>query len=143
MDNGDVYRSDYNRDAPGSPQGPWVLACNIFSAGGPPSRVVGVGGSPAKDGGVVLTAVGGTYRLGIGAGQPCYGIFDGIIDHPAGESFVTIGSNQSINGRYIYAVTDQGCVYRASDHWELAGCLPIGPTSATQGTWGQLKMHHR
>src|SRR5262245_14950577 len=72
MDNGDVYRSDYNRDAPGSPQGPWVLACNIFSAGGPPSRVVGVGGSPAKDGGVVLTAAGGTYRLGIGAGQPCY-----------------------------------------------------------------------
>jgi hypothetical protein len=141
MDNGDVYRSDYDRNTPGNPQGPWSLACNIFSAGGPTSRVVGVGSSPAKDGGLVLTAAGGTYRLCGGA--TCCAIFDGVIDHPPAQSFVAIGSNASINGRYIYAVTDQGCVYRASDHWEFAGCLPVGPTPATQATWGQLKTHYR
>ena len=144
MDNGDVYRSDYvgARTTAGWPQGPWFLACNIFSAGGPPSRVVGLGG------GVVLTAAGGTYRLGIAAGMPCYGIFDGVISHPAGDSFVTIGSNESINGCHIYAATDQGCMYRAwtgcgPSGWEFAGCLPFGPTSATQPTWGQLKVHYR
>jgi hypothetical protein len=142
MDNGDVYRSDYVDNVSRGPQGPWLLACNIFSAGGPPSRVVGLGG------GVVLTAAGGTYRLGIAAGRPCYGIFDGVISHPAAESFVTIGSNESINGCHIYAATDHGCVYRAwigcgPSGWEFAGCLPVGPTSATQATWGQLKAHYR
>jgi hypothetical protein len=137
MDNGDVYRSDYVGNVRTGPQTPWFLCCNIFTAGGPPSRVVGVGG------GAVLTAAGGTYRLGIAAGVPCYGIFDGVIAHPAGESFVTIGSNESINGGHIYAATDHGCVYRASSEWEFAGCLPVGPTPTPQATWGRMKVHYR
>jgi hypothetical protein len=144
MDNGDVYRSDYvgARTTAGWPQGPWALACNIFAAGGPASPVVGVGG------GAVLTAAGGTYRLGIGAGQPCYAIFDGVIDHLAGQSFVTIGSNESINGCHIYAVTDGGAVYRAwigcgPSGWEYAGSLPTGPTPATPSTWSSLKARYK
>lgn len=65
MDNGDVYRSDFGpRTTSSYPQLPWVLSCNIFSAGGPSSRVVGLGG------GCVLTAAGGTYRLGVDGPQP-------------------------------------------------------------------------
>lgn len=131
MDNGDVYWSDLG-PSPGSPQLPWGLAYNIFTAGGPASRVIGLGG------GVVLTAAGGTYRLG------SYAIFEGIIDHPTGQSFVTIGSNVSKNGRYIYAVTDAGVVYRCGPSgWENAGTLPIGPTPSTRDAWGSLKSRYR
>ena len=135
MDNGDVYRSDYGNNTPGNPQGPWFLACNIFSAGGPRSRVVGVG-----EGAIVLTAAGGTYR--VSAGFPC-AVFDGVIDHPPGQSFVAIGVNASINGRYIYAVTDAGSVYRAYGPWEYAGTLPTGPTPVAPRTWGAVKVRYR
>ena len=144
MDDGSVYRSDYvgERTTAPWPQGPWSAACNVFAAGGPASRVVGLGG------GVVLTAAGGTYRLGIDAGRPCYAIFDGVIAHPMAQSFVAIGSNESINGCNIYAVTDAGEVYRAwigcgPSGWEYAGSLPVGPTPIQRATWGGLKSHYR
>lgn len=143
MDNGDVYRSDYGeRTTGGIPQRPWMYACNIFSAGGPRERLVGLGG------GVVLTSGGGTYRLGFEAGQPCYAIYDGVIGHPPGESFVAIGSNMAINGCHIYAVTDLGAVYRAwvgcgGSGWEYAGSLPSGPTQGEQRTWGAVKTIYR
>jgi hypothetical protein len=144
MDNGDVYRSDYvgpKTTAPW-PQGPWSRGCNIFTAGGPTSRVVGLGG------GTVLTAAGGTYRLGTGAGVSCDAIFDGVINHPAGQSFIAIGSNESINGCNLYAVTDAGTVYRAwtgcgPSGWEYAGSLPTGPTPTSAESWGQLKARYR
>ena len=143
MDNGDVYRSDFGTHTTAEfPQLPWFLACNIFSGGGSRERIVGIGA------GTVLTAGGGTYRLGIGAGQPCYAIYDGVIDHPAGQSFVAIGSNISINGCHIYAVTDVGHVYRAwvgcgGSGWEDAGLLPTGPTPAARVSWGSLKTVYR
>lgn len=141
MDNGDVYRSDYSRNTPGMPQGAWFLACNIFAAGGPVSPVVGVG-----HGAVVLTAAGGTYRIWTQDG--CTVVFDGIIDHPAEQSFVTIGVYAAINGCHIYAATDQGCMYRAwigcgPSGWEFAGCLPVGPTPAATEAWGSLKTRYR
>jgi hypothetical protein len=143
MDNGDVYRSDYSRNGPGMAQGPWFLACNIFTAGGPPSRVVGVG-----EGAVVLTAAGGWYRLAIGDPGPCYAIFDGTIGQPPEQSFVAIGVNASINGCHHYAVTDAGFVYRrwigcGPSGWEFAGTLPVGPTPATPAAWGSVKVRYR
>lgn len=143
MDNGDIYRSDLGQHTTGGyPQLPWSLACNLFGAGGPPSRVIGVGG------GTALTAAGGTYRIGMAAGQPCYAIFDGVIVHDSGQSFVAIGSNESINGCFIYAVTDAGHVYRAwigcgPSGWEDAGMLPVGATPATSRSWGALKSAYR
>jgi len=140
MDNGDVYFSQY-LDRVNYAQGPWTLAYNIFTAGGPRSRVVGVGGGLGAGGGtaLILTSGGGIYTFGTTSG-----VFNGVIDHPTGESFVTIGLNCSINGRHIYAVTDAGHVYRASSNgWEAAGTLPTGPTPVSHRSWGSLKTTYR
>jgi hypothetical protein len=134
MDNGDVYRSEIaNANMTGGhTQGPWVRYLNIFSAGGPPSRVVGVGGE------VILTAAGGVYRIG-----PGYPILDEV-SLPPGESFVAFGSRLGTILCYVYAVTNTGSVYRGcGGGWEYAGALPTGPTPAIQPTWGALKSHYR
>lgn len=139
MDNGDIYRSDLGQHTTSSfPQLPWVRGCNLFTAGGPPARVVGVGG------GLVLTSAGGTYRIGFAAGLPCYAIFDGVIDQSTSQSFVAIGANMSVNGCFIYAVTDAGHVYRAwvgcgPSGWEDAGVLPTGAVPTGGNSWGALK----
>lgn len=139
MDNGDVYRSDIAN--PNSTadhrQSPWTLLCNILSAGGPPAPVVGVGGE------IILTASGGIYRVGT---NPPRAIFDEVIDHPPGESFVAFGTQLGIGTSlcYVYAVTNTGAVYRGcGGGWEFAGSLPIGPTPAVTDTWGRIKVRYR
>jgi hypothetical protein len=141
MDNGDVYRSDladpYSNGQ--HTQGPWVMVCNIFSAGGPPGPVVGVGGE------VILTAGGGVYRIGTAAGIPGYAILDEVIDHPSGESFVAFGTRLCTILCYVYAVTNTGAVYRGcgGGGWEYAGAVPSGPTPSVRSTWGSLKTVYR
>lgn len=140
MDNGDVYRSDIANPnmTGGHTQGPWSLLCNIFSAGGPPGPVVGVSGE------VILTASGGVYRVGT---NPPRAIFDEVIDHPPGESFVAFGTQLGIGTSlcYVYAVTNTGAVYRGcgGGGWEYAGSVPTGPTPAATDAWGSLKVRYR
>lgn len=139
MDNGDVYRSDIaDPNTTGEhTQSPWTLFCNIFSAGGPPAPVVGVGGE------VILTASGGIYR--VAPGLPVHAIFDEVIGHPPGESFVAFGTHLGTILCYVYAVTNTGAVYRGcgGGGWEYAGSLPTGPTPAASETWGRLKARYR
>jgi hypothetical protein len=136
MDNGDVYRSEIaNANMTGGhTQGPWVRYLNIFSAGGPPSRVVGVGGEG------ILTAAGGVYRIG-----PGYAILDEVIGLPPGDTFVAFGTRLGTILCYVYAATSAGSVYRGcgGGGWEYSGALPTGPTPAIQPTWGALKSHYR
>ena len=141
MDNGDVYRSDIANPnmTGGHTQGPWTLLCNIFSAGGPPSPVVGISGES------ILTASGGIYRVGT---NPPRAIFDEVIEHSAGESFVATGTQLGIGTSlcYVYAVTNTGGVYRGcgGGGWEYAGRLPVaGPTLTVPKSWGSLKTTYR
>lgn len=134
MDNGDIYRSHLGqRVGTDQPQGPWILHCNLFEVGGPISRVAGFCGE------VLLTEAGGVYRISLQT--PRCAIFDGMVGIPAGHSIVATGSEQSVNGWYVYAVTDHGHVYRGSAPagWEFAGIIPVGPTAAPGHSWGQVK----
>lgn len=138
MDNGDIYRSGFGPMTPngGFTQGPWEYYCNLFTTGGPASRVVGL----CDD--YVITAAGGVYRI---SQSPYCAIFDGLVGQPANQQIVATGPNRSVNGRYVYVVTDAGHVYRASNiaGWEFAGLLPIGPTPNQPGSWGAIKSTYR
>jgi hypothetical protein len=139
MDNGDVFRSDIANAnmTEGHTQGSWSLLCNIFSAGGPPAPVIGVGGE------VILTASGGAYRVDT---NPPRAIFDEVIGHPSGESFVAFGTHLGTILCYVYAVTNTGAVYRGcgGGGWEYAGTLPTnGPIPTIQRSWGSLKAIYR
>jgi hypothetical protein len=140
MDNGDVYRSDIANPnmTGGHTQGPWTLLCNIFSAGGPAGPVVGVSGES------ILSASGGIYRVGT---NPPRAIFDEVIEHPPGQSFVAIGTQLGIGTSlcFVYAVTNTGAVYRGcgGGGWEYAGTIPTGPTPTLSISWGNLKSRYR
>lgn len=139
LDNGDVYRSDIlncNMSF-GSSQTPWVLHCNVFSAGGPPSRVVGLSGES------ILTADGGIYRIG----DPGQAVFDGAAPAPPGEWFVAFGGRVApgTGPCWVFAVTNTGGIYRTcvAGQWEFAGTLPIGPVPSPMKSWGELKLKYR
>jgi hypothetical protein len=130
MDNGDIYKG-------GAASASWSLCGSLFSGGGPVSRVIGMGE------GVILTATGDYFHIGSAAGRPCFGVFDGHLAPPGGQSFVAIGCYDGYNGCYLYAVTDGGVVYgdaaRCGGGWEYAGAFDRLPvlrarmTSVRQG----------
>jgi hypothetical protein len=139
MENGDVYRSEIANPnmTGGHTQGAWTLLCNIFSAGGPPAPVVGVGGE------LILTASGGVYRVST---SPPGAILDEVISHSPGEWFTAFGTQLGIGTSlcYVYAVTNAGSVYRGGcGGWEYAGTLPVGPTPVAPSAWGSVKVRYR